>query len=439
MTTILLLLLAAGVAPPVPVNPVHVRPTASGAQNEHLPNWTTRFELSSITAKPGTLVGVALPPEVFSKSAPGLPDLRLVDANDSSIPYALRTRTPREVPEALPGSPFNPGVLENGTLECSLDLGPRPGEHNLVFIPLEGTSYLRPVRVEGSDDGTIWNRLLKDVFLVRQTVGTQSIDQRRFSYPPSRYRYLRVRVSPDLKPDPLSPKLETFQVLRSIRLPGITDTYPGRIVRTDAGRYQGSYARTTLVDLEANLVPVSGLLIDVAELGFSRPFTLEAETNGYWQPVYNGTLEPNPRGGSIVIPFPETLARRLRLQVADASNTPLTISNPRFVVVRREVLFRMPTEAKGPLRLYTGNPNALSPNYDIATQLSPEARAATTATVGPAEPNPAHVPPPVPWSERHPRLIDGVLAFAGLVLAGILAMLARAAIRRQEVPKVEVA
>ena len=63
----------------------------------------------------------------------------------------------------------------------------------------------------------------------------------------------------------------------------------------------------------------------------------------------------------------------------------------------------------------------------------------TTVVVNSAEPNPAYVPPPVAWSEQHPRLIDGVLAFAGLVLAAILATLARAAIRRQEPPKVEVA
>ncbi len=439
MIPVTLLLLAAGVAPPVPAILAQVPPAASGAQKENLPSWKTRFELSKTAAKAEALVGVTLPPAVFSKSVQGLPDLRLIDAGGTSIPYALRIRTPREVPEALPGTPFNPGVLADGTLVCSLDLDARPGEHNLVSIPLEGTSYRRHVRVEGSDDGATWNQLLKEVFLVRLTEGGQSIDQRRFSYPPSRYRYLRVQVSPDLKTDPVVQRLDTFQVLRTVRLPGITDDYPGQLVRTDAGRYLGAYARATLIDLDADLVPVSGLLIDVAELGFSRPFTLEAEVNGFWQPVFNGTLEPNPKGGSISIPFPETLARRLRLQIIDASNTPLTISNPRFAVVRREILFRMPAKAEMPLYLYTGNAQAQSPSYDIKTQLSPEAIATTTAVVNSAEPNPAYVPPPVAWSEQHPRLIDGVLAFAGLVLAAILATLARAAIRRQEPPKVEVA
>ena len=166
---------------------------------------------------------------------------------------------------------------------------------------------------------------------------------------------------------------------------------------------------------------------------------VEAEMNGFWQVAFSGTLEPNPKGGSISIPFPEALARRLRLQVIDASNTPLTISNPRFAVVRREILFRMPAKAEMPLYLYTGNPQAQSPNYDIKTQLSPEDIATTTVIVHSAKPNPAYVPPPVAWSEQHPRLIDGVLAFASLVLAAILATLARAAIRRQEPPKAEVA
>ena len=131
MMPITLLLLAAGVAPPVPAIPAQVPPAASGAQKVNLPDWMTRFELSKTAAKAEALVGMTLQPEVFSKSVQGLPDLRLIDAGGTSIPYALRIRSPREVPEALPGTPFNPGVLKDGTLVCSLDLGPRPGEHNI--------------------------------------------------------------------------------------------------------------------------------------------------------------------------------------------------------------------------------------------------------------------------------------------------------------------
>ena len=428
MMHLTLVLLATGVAPPVPL-------AASRAQKENLPNWPTRFELRKVAAMPGTLVGVVVPPEVFGKSSSGLSDLRLIDAGGSPIPYALRIRSLHDKPEVLPGTSLNAGVRPDGTLECSIDLGPKPGEHSQVYIPLQGTSYHRPVRIEGSDDGTTWNRIREGVHLVNLEERGQVIDRRRFEYFPSRYRYLRVQVGPDLRLDPVAPKLESIQISRQVHVPAVTDAYRARLVRTEPGRYQGAYARSTLIDLDAERVPASGLRIDVDERAFSRPYTLETESeSGLWQTVGSGTIEPDPDGGSIALSFPETTARRLRLRVIDASNSALTIRDPRFMVVRREILFRLPAEAKTPLYFYTGSPSAQPPDYDFATQLPLDATAAATATVGMGEANPEYVALPVAWSEQHPRLIDGVLGFAGVVLAGILAALARAAIRRQGTP-----
>ena len=407
-----------------------VVPAESSAQKENLADWPTRFALAPAEAKPGTLVGLTLPPEVFGKSKPGQDDLRLADANGEAIPYALRVRTPRDVPEVRAGKPINAGTRPDGTLECSIDLGDNPGEHNEVFVPLSGRSYHRAVRVEGGDDNKTWNVLLKDGLLINLSPGRQVIDQRRFSYPPSRYRYLRVQVGKDAVPEANAVKLESFQVLRNVRLPGVTDTHVGHVTRSDPGRYGNAYATATLIDLGAERVPVSGLLIEVEQGEFARPYFLEAENEAGWFMVTQGELRPNLMGGLIPVRFPETPARRLRLQVIDASNTPLTIRSARFEVVRRELLFRLPADTKTPLYLYAGNPQAQPPGYDFATQLSAEAKAEAMGSVSAGEANPAYVPPPVAWSEQHPRLIDGVLGFAGVVLAAILAALARAAIRR---------
>ena len=113
MMHLTLILLAAGVAPPQPA-------AASSAQQENLAAWPTRFALAPIDAKPGTLVGATLPPAVFGKATPNLPDLRLADADGTSFPFALRVRTPRDVPAVLVGKPINAGVRPDGTLECSL-------------------------------------------------------------------------------------------------------------------------------------------------------------------------------------------------------------------------------------------------------------------------------------------------------------------------------
>ena len=129
---------------------------------------------------------------------------------------AARPGRPAAVRRGGPGGPLrparpppglprrgDPGVASStgppgraAPAELALDLGENAPEHNDVEVELPGLDYRRQARLEGSDDGKEW-RTLAEKNLIRFRVGDKEIDDRRIAYPPSRFRYLRVRVEPD--------------------------------------------------------------------------------------------------------------------------------------------------------------------------------------------------------------------------------------------------
>ena len=114
------------------------------------------------------------------------------------MPYALRVRCKEDVRRPFAAAEFNRTTNADRSAEVSLDLGESAGEHNEIEVGTRG-HRLPPAtaQVEGSDDRKAWSTVLDKVHLLHFEEGGQVVDVRRFTYTPSRYRYLRMRVAPD--------------------------------------------------------------------------------------------------------------------------------------------------------------------------------------------------------------------------------------------------
>ncbi len=406
------------------------------AEPEDLSGWEF-FLPVQLPDKPAKYADFVVPPAAFGRSqAANLADLRLIDAQGRAVPYALRVRRPHDEQELLPARAFDRISRPDRSASISLDLGEKPPEHNQIEVDVPGWGYGRPLRLEGSADGKEWGRLLDDVYLVRLEIAGRQVVQRRFTYPPSRLRYLRVTVQPDrvLKDD--KPAIDAVRVFHAVAVPGeellVTGTLqPREPVRV--GKDPGSAWR---IDLGEEGVPCEKLILEIAEESYSRPFTLEQLPPD--QPpvvVAAGELRHRPGqppGPLTIVLYGEIRTRWLRLTVADYRNPPLTLQRVTAAAPARQVVFG-PAAGAGPFRLYTGNPRAQAPNYDFAASLPARLDPAPTrCELGPPEPNPDYRPVPKPWTERWRYLVDAVLACAGLLLAGVLTMLARSAIRRHD-------
>lgn len=405
------------------------------AEREDLQRWKTFVPLS-VPADEGKLAAAIVPPAVFGGAHPRLEDLRLVDARGRPIPYALRTLEARQVRrEVEDAKPFDRVTLPDGSERLALDLGERAPEHNEVAVTIGSPCYGRPVLIEASEDRKTWNKLLDDAEAVHLRVAGQTIDRRRFSYPPSRLRYVRVTLRPDRIKVPDAPMLRSAVVSFSVEQPGKLSSGRARLQSREPVRARGDAGSAWVLDLGDDNVPVSRLTLTVAEEQFQRPFILEVHEPGSMpRPLTEGMLRRKPGDPPLAIHFREVQTRWLKLTIIDSRNPPLSLHGVEYAAAARQLVFRVPAGG-GELRAYVGNPEAMAPNYDFAAALPGTLGDLPAGDFGARQASPDYVPPPVrvpPWTERHAWLLDGVFVVSLLVLAGLLTQLARAGIRRAD-------
>jgi hypothetical protein len=401
-------------------------------EDVRLPDWD----------RPPRWLDFVVPPSVFDNARQDLNDLRLYDAQDREVPYALRIRRAQDIQQPLEAREYNRTTLPDRIAELSLDLGATPGEHNQIVVVTNGSDFRRRLRVDAGDDGQTWQVLLDKVYLVHFRVDGRLIEVRRFAYPASRFRYLRVRVYPDTSLEADAPAITSVVVSRAVQVPGEEVILPASLGIREPVPADGGPGSAWVIDLGAR-VPCERLLFDVNDDEFVRSFRLEmidteeagpSLTGPRWQYIQNG--EWRRRAGEehrpMEIRFNEVQARQLRLVVTDFRNPSLNLAGVRYAAPARQVVFSA-AELAAPLKLYFGNPKAESPHYDFAANL-PERLdpAPLRGTLGELAANPEYSPVPPPWTERWPWLVYVVLGVASLVLLVILIALGREALRRHD-------
>jgi hypothetical protein len=406
-------------------------------EQEALSNWPCFLEITPPAGNAGPWVDFVLPSAVFAKARFDLLDLLLYADDQREVPYALRVRVEQNVREPFPASRFNETEGPEGSTELTLDLQRNDIEHNEVELKMAGENYRRLVELEGSDDGNTWRPVQKEplVFYVR---GDTKLRDDSISYPPSRFRYLHVRLHRDPLVDKASVRIEDIQVFRRVEVPGERPKWPAEKgprepVRTDYG--PGS---AWILSLGGDQIPVDRIELEIAENDFARDFTLEAgglpESRQSFAAIASGVLQrkAGEKTRPLVVTFPETRAARLRLLVTDNRNRPLDIQTVSYLAPARQIVFATPS-SPAPLKLYFGYVKAGEPAYDFARNLPerliPEPM---RATVGTPTDNPHYLPEPLPLTERWPALIYAVLGTVIVVLGIILISLSRAAIRTHD-------
>jgi hypothetical protein len=437
---------------------------AQEARPESLAHWAYKENLRPVAA--AKYVDFTAPPALFDKARPDLLDLRLRDASDQEVPYALRIRRDESRVAERQAQEFNHTRLADQSDEVSLDLGKQEITTNEMVISTLGANFRRNVRIEGSDrrDGD-WRVLVEGKNILRFEAANQTLSSNRISYPQSRFRYLRVRVEPDrgLKND--MPTITSVAVFETVREIGEDRTDPATLNPRQAVPTSGGPGSAWDIDLGGAAVPCSKLAFVVDDADFVRDFTVQilpedpaaagknyrSYNKGYYEkgePI--GSYQAYERYSAVIasgqwrrragevpkaleITFPETQVHRLRLFVTDNRNPPLNIRSCVFSAAARQVIFEA-GDRKGPFTLYFGNGTARDPNYDFGRNLPATVtpKPERTELEGETQANPSYHPEPPPWTERWPWLIYVVLGSASAVLIGILGLLAKEVIRRHD-------
>ncbi|HSB28987.1 MAG TPA: DUF3999 family protein [Pyrinomonadaceae bacterium] len=400
-----------------------------------LASWPSFVEIT--TNQSAGVYQFTVPLEVMGQSRDDLGDLRLFDSENHEVPYAIRTRTSINEQREFDGRVFNEVTIGSTATEATIDLGENREEHNEARIQTEGENFRRRVTIEGSDSRSEWRTLVTDAVIFNFQSEGKTAASERVTYPTSRYRYLRVRVSRDELSDKAPPDITGLQVLMGIHEKGQLTTWGISVPDYQLIRNQGAHAAQWTLDLGAR-VPCDRLSITISDASFYRPFEVEnfddpqnprLLANGYLS--RRAGEEPKP----LVITFDEEeQVRKLRLQITDYSNPTLTIEAIEAGAPARELVFELKQPQRLPLRLFFGNSKVSEPHYDFEKELSGKLKSTPIqASVGEVTKNPAYVPEPLPFTERVPWLIYLVLAAASVALGWILFSLARKTLKVAEV------
>jgi len=377
------------------------------------------------------LYDVVVPLPVMDKARADLADLRLFDSNNREIPYAIRVRRELDEKREIPTRLFNQGFAGPSTSEVSVDLGENPGEHNEIEIKTNGANFRRQVVVEGSDSGREWRTLSNDGVIFSFASQNNVAESQKVSYPTSRYRYLRVKVSRDPITDRETPQVTGVKVMMAVREKGFLSTWDVPVPSYQLQRNTGAHATVWTLDLGGR-IPCDRLSLEIEEDSFSRPFQVDAiDDSQNMNLIASGDLtrHSGDEKKPLVIYFnDETVARKLRLQITDYSNPTLNITSINASAPARQLVFELKGPAAQPFRLYFGNENVPAPHYDFEKELAARVwKEPVHSELSDVLANREYRPEPKPLTERVPWLIYVVLAVSSITLAFVLWSLARTA------------
>lgn len=401
----------------------------SAAAQTSLSPWPYYIEVTPEKNAPG-VYDLVLPLAVLDKS--GVGDIRLYDAANREIPYAVRIRKDVDVVEDFEGRLYN-FAQSGGTSEVSVDLAEDPHEHNEVEIETSGMNFRRRVTIEGSDNGNDWRLLSNSGMLLSFTAQNDAVESKKISYPTSRYRYLRIRVQRDELSDREAPRITRVKAMMSVREKGQLATWSVDVPSYQLLRNQGAHATVWTIDLGAN-APCDRLSLEIENESFTRPFQVESvDDPENVRLIASGTLTRHvgdERNPMVIVFDDEQRVRKLRLQITDYSNPSLSITSIQASAPARQLIYELKEPASQPLRLYFGNASVPAPNYDFENEVrSRPSFEPAPSRISELIANPEYKPEPLPLTERVPWLIYLVLGASSIALGFILYSLARTAMR----------
>jgi len=367
---------------------------------------------------PGTgsgFVRVPLNERVDAGEAGNYATLRIVDDNDTGVPYAIdpdRRIAPAE--RALPLS--DRGYVAGRYTQVVVDFGPGGGAHDAVCILAPEPTYFERVGVEASDDRTLWRTMRTDAIVYRVN-GNASDPQasdgnQQIAFDPTLARWLRLRV---------------YDARAAFDIAGVfasstPDRDPLVSVRAVPAETTAGSSQTWTFRFGGTRVPVTGVrLIGTPGAAFARDVSVRWSANGADFENLGTTQTLGNRAVDVTNTetFEEVPARAVQVTIDNGSDAPVPGLVP--TLLRRPHALVFAAEPGRTYRLLAGGPATAVARYDLGSVLAARRwQADRVATIGAFGLNPGYRDRR-PVTDRVPWLTTAVFALIA-VLLGVFAV-----------------
>ena len=307
------------------------------------------------------LVKLSLPVETLDAARAGLEDLRLQDDAGSEVPYLIARPAPAARISQRAKS-FQVSLNPGGTV-ITLETGLRQPIDGIT-LDSPATGFIKPVKVEGSNDGTRWQTLTQGQPIFRQPNGASQL---HLDLPPHEWAWMRLTVD-DQRSQPVPFTGVSVQVAAGASAPN--EPLPVTI----AERNENPGETRLTLDLGAANLDVASVQIETAEPLFTRQVTLAVpqvledsvrEQTVAQSVLYRVAIEGQPVSSNLTVSLENLVrSRELLLLIRNQDSPPLSISAVR--AERRPVYLVFLARQAGTYHLLTGNARCAAPSYDLA-------------------------------------------------------------------------
>ena len=345
---------------------------AASAQTSPHAAWQN---VQSVTVSGSGLHRLDLPPATLSAAQAGLEDLRLSDAQGVDQPFVI------EWP--LPASTRQPQVenfrvtLQPQQTILDMDTGTTKPIRALV-LECAAHDFVKAVSIEASNDRSQWRPLITDGMIFRQSDGAGHMT---FTFAsPQSWAHLRVTIRDDSSP--------------AIAFTGAriewqeSRTAPVPLDVSVSGREEAKGETRLRLDLRHSNLFLAELSLRVSDALFSRHVSVQTGPRTIASAQLHRLAVNGKQTEELIIPvFTQVPANEITLVIINNDSPPLKIEG--INATRDPVSLAFNASAPGSWSLFTGNPAAKAPTYDVAA-LANDLRSAASipATITLLEPNP---------------------------------------------------
>jgi hypothetical protein len=366
-----------------------------------------QYRSSFRVAGPAKMTAVRLNKDAYARSSFG--DLRVV-RGAAEVPYILETLSGRVVQRELSARILDKTLVDGPALRVTLDLGEK-SQHSRLRFETEEKNFKRAVRVETSEDNRTWPVARAAGYIFDVSEGDAHAAVLHVDYPLSTRRYVRATLQ----------AFTTLSAIRRVLVAHYVETQPEWERLTSFTAAGESAGKDTVAVLHFGAEPLrhSRLTLEVSDPLFHRTVEVASSDDGkQWRSVLFGTIYRVPGEESLSLRYGEQRQRHVRVTIHNGDDRPLQLHQIWCETVRRVV--KIPPAPAGDYWLYYSNPAAPAPQYDLARILAKQDPSTEDwVQAGAQEANPIYSPPPKPFSDRYPGLLNGALAVAVLGMGAI--------------------
>ncbi|RLC37299.1 hypothetical protein DRH27_03970 [Candidatus Falkowbacteria bacterium] len=374
----------------------------------------------NINEKSDGLVRFTIDDEIFSNTERGLQDLRIIDSDNSEIPFKLMHSKVNEQQSAYYPRMINNSYLPGQFSSVILDFGENPPTVNRLTINTSSNNFQRNVNIYGSDDPKGDFSILKEkayIYDYTDIKGSFKSQNTIINFPDSIFRYIKIEVLDD----------NNTQVnINSVNGYKYTKTQIKELIRTPAytvKENQTDKFTEIYIDLGLSGLPTNKIQFSVSDKNFNRGVSVFSSLdNNNWRHLGNNYIfrynTAKFTGDNLSLDFSETNDRYLKIIIRNKDNNTLKIDGVNTFSIYREVIFQISQDKD--YKVYYGNQKARFPEYDIESYFQYlDLESAKDVTLSKQNINPEYVPeaePELPITERIPYLMPGFLILISLVL-----------------------